>query len=79
MGIARTNGKPSSHRQRLAAIADELRPSKPPFWVTQPDRKTPAQGWWWIPEGIDAPEFLGYNHITAETALNQLVDAHYKP
>jgi hypothetical protein len=63
----------------LAAISAELEPARPPWWVAQPTGRTPAQGWWWQPQGLDEAVFLGHNHVTAETALTALVDAHYKP
>lgn len=63
--------------RRLAAIADELEPDRAPWWVSQPAHGTPAQGWWWLPDGAAAPVFLGHNHIAAEMALIRLVDAGY--
>lgn len=78
LGIARTNGRASNQHQRLAVIAAELEPTRPPAWVAEPTGRTPAQGWWWTPQGLDRPVFLGHNSVTAETALRALVDAHYK-
>lgn len=78
MGLRRTNGKPNSHAQRLAILAGEFSPRRAPYWISQPDTRHPSQGWWWIPEGLTQPTYLGYNHITAETDLRRLSDAHYK-
>lgn len=65
--------------QRLERMAAELEPERAPFWVDHPDRKTPAQGWWWVPKGGAAPMLLGHNSIVAAIALQQMVDAGYAP
>lgn len=76
MGLSRTNGrKNTSHAARLAALAGELTPVKPPWWVDQPGGQTPAQGWYWVPAGARHPAFLGHNAATAEMALRGIVDA----
>jgi hypothetical protein len=65
--------------ERLARIAAELEPARPPWWVSHPRPRgaTPAQGWYWIPAGGRHPVFLGHNHIVAELALTGLVEAGY--
>lgn len=78
MGIARANGRRNNHTQRLTVLALEFDPERPPYFVSQPDQRHPSQGWWWIPQGTRAPAFLGCNHITAETDLRRLSDAHYR-
>jgi hypothetical protein len=79
LGLARTNGRTSNRHQRLAAIAGELEPTRPPHWIDQPSGRYPSQGWWWTPQGLEHPAFLGHNHIAAEVSLRALLDAHYKP
>lgn len=78
MGLARTNGRHSTRGERLGKLAAELEPARAPWWVCEPAGRTPAQGWWWIADGDEIPAFLGHNSIVAETALRQLIEAHYK-
>lgn len=73
----RLGSQPSKH-DRLGRIAVELGPRKRPYWVSQPGGRHPAQGWYWIPAGMDAPTFLGHNNVVAETALRALIDGHYR-
>lgn len=57
--------------ERLARIAAPLQPVETPFWVSYPDETqgTPAQGWYWVPAGLERPSFLGASGTTAEIAL----------
>lgn len=79
MGLSRTKGRKNNLTDRLRDLAGELEPTKMPWFVTQPDRRTPSQGWWWVPTGQAFPIFLGHNHIVAEVQLRSLLDAQELP
>ncbi len=79
MGLVRTKGRTNSPAQRLAQLAAELEPERPPWFVWNPSTGTPSQGWWWIPKGLEQPQFLGHNRARAEINLLNLADAHYAP
>ena len=75
MGLARINGERNNLTRRLGELAAALEPARAPFYVSQPDRRTPSPGWWWIPSGLARPVYLGHNHIVAEVELRGLLDA----
>ena len=64
---------------RLAVLAKPLKPEQEPWYVRQPvtpglERSFPAEGWYWIPQGLPAAVYLGASFEIAAHELRTLID-----
>ncbi|MFL5910777.1 MAG: hypothetical protein ACJ768_09455 [Gaiellaceae bacterium] len=70
--------KPTA-KQRLTALARQLRPEQPPFFERAELRPItlrrvyPATGWYWRPHGHPVAVFLGRNYDEARDELVELL------
>ncbi|MTD43840.1 hypothetical protein GKE82_05855 [Conexibacter sp. W3-3-2] len=59
-----------SATRRLGEVAADLRPARPPYYMSIPDPGSePAPGWYLVPAGTDHPVYLGHNVFAAFEAL----------
>lgn len=64
-----------SKSDRLSALARELGATTTPYYLSAPrTRAEPAPGWYWVPDGLDYPDYLGANDRRAEWKLTSLLD-----